>query len=236
MDYPDLEQFKGKSHDDIAARLEDFGYHNAGDDFFVLPDSGHMIKIADNAPAVKRFADLCMDNAGNPFLPEIYEQFTVNDNTHLIVLEPLHTPSGERTLYGICRAISTFISGDENHEGVHEMLMQQEPKLVEAAKAIVGCLADHLYDKDGCYYYNARPNNVWIRDAENGHHQPVFRNPLRPAALTPKIEAQVQRLCERFDVTFPDRPDDLAAPDRDHAASQQQKGNGKPPPSAFGMC
>lgn len=232
MDYPDLEQFKGKGHDDIAARLEDLGYKNEGNDFFVLPGAAHMIKIADNEPAVKSFVDLCMEHSDNPFLPEIYEELAVNKDSYLIVLEELHTPSGERTQYGICRAISTFISGDKDHEGVHDMLMQQEPKLVEASQAIVSCLADHLYDEKGCFYYNARPNNVWVRNPEHGGHEPVFRNPLRAAERTEKIEAQVKKLCERFNVPFPDKPEQ---DDKFDSGAPKTKGNGKPSPSAFGM-
>lgn len=231
--HPDLKQFKGKTRAEVAEFFEDHGYEKAGTDCYVLDGTDYMVKLCEKPKAVEAFVDICKKLKGNPFLPEIHDEFKLDEDTLLVVLEQLHKPperKEEHTQFGICRAISTFITGDENHKDVHDMLMG-EGDLVTASKEIVKVLADNLYKDEGCFFYHANPDNVWMRSVGETGQQPVFRNPFRSAELTPKIEEQVKKLCERFEIAVPQAPNGNSLP----VNNDNKKGNGKPSPSSFGI-
>ena len=204
MGRPDLKKFKGKSQCEIFNVFAQRGYEQFDHNGFIPPKSDYMVKVCTDIVPNKAFADLCKKNEDNPFFPKVYDARKADKDTYVVLLERLRQPEGEHTQYGICRAVSTFVQGDEMHKDVHKSLMEQDKNLVHAGKEIVKSLVKYWHQEgEECLFYDAFPDNVWVR--KKGDHeviQPVFRNPFRITRKDEFAEKQIRKLCARFDVPF----------------------------------
>ena len=185
----DLGNFKGKQRDEVCRVLKSEGYeilrrgslctvfHQSGSDFAV--------RVAMTPNTASLMCNTFQKNAHNPYLPKIHDHLTINDHTHisllekLVSLEEIAEQDGAHVTFGIARAMSSFAFGDQIHGFVHNE-MAQDPQIIEAVRALVGCARNALHTHGGngdSLFVDRDVDGILFRVNDSGM-QPVFANTL----------------------------------------------------------
>lgn len=185
----DLNGFKGKQRDEICRQLKNDGYEilRRGSlcTVFHQPGSDVAVRVSMTPTTAALMCDIFKKNAQNPYLPKIHDHLTINDNTHvsviekLVSLEEIAEQDTAHVTFGIARAMSSFAHGDQIHEYVHNE-MAQDPQIIAAVRALVGCAREALHTHGGSgdsLFVDRDVDGILFR-MHDGSMQPVFANTL----------------------------------------------------------
>lgn len=186
----DLNQFKGKQRDEICRQLKSDGYEilRRGSlcTVFHQPGSAFAVRVSMTPTTAALMCDTFQKNAQNPYLPNVYDHMTINDHTHISVLEKLISleeiaeQDGAHVTFGIARAVSSFAFGDQIHGFVHDELAK-DPHIIDAVRVLVGCARTALHNHGGngdSLFVDRDVDGILFRIDDNGGVQPVLANTL----------------------------------------------------------
>lgn len=207
--YPDLNEFSGKQRDEICRQLKHEGYEilRRGSlcTVFHQPGNHYALRVSMTPNTAALMCDAFQKQAGNPYLPKVYNHLTINDQAHisvierLVSLEELAEEDSGHTNFGIARAVASFAYGDKIHEPVHEA-MAYDPQLIAAVRTLVDC-AQSAYQQHGdigdSMFVDRDVDGILFR-VEEGNVQPVFANSLCYTTPSPMQEAEFEMILKRM--------------------------------------
>lgn len=207
LSLPDLQRFNDQNAHQIITRLFKEGYKpvdtTPGCRIFRDAAHAHLLTLCPIPSLGEAFTQACMTAPLNPHLPRVLAHKTLDSGLHLRVTENLNScddfPAQMRkTISGQARAFSSLFEGDDLHVSVHPLLRQYAP-LVEAVRRVVTCggtLCDGSRKDALPVRIDPRGQSVLFRV---GSHEPVFVNPLIPAARSLKAANEnLQQVEARF--------------------------------------
>lgn len=210
MTVPSLKTFKGMKRDQICHYLKDQGYEviRRGDlsSVFHQAGSSRVVRVS-MAPLTASFlCDFYKANEGNPYFPKVYYHKTINDTTHLSVMEKLvslEELAEEEDNYvrlGYARALASFAFGDDIHKDFHRELANSK-EFVDTIHTLVNGVRRSLRDlgpQGECLFLDRNPDGVLFRQNKDKSYQPVLANILTYTSPSEALELECDSILTRI--------------------------------------
>lgn len=208
---PDLlSAFQDLAQPDRRQKLLGEGYVRIPDPSSVCtvyhkPDSNIVLRFSMRPEMTVLTNKYFIQNAGNPYLPEVYAHGEIHGGKHMTVMEKLISSQDlndekDIDLLGQARAIATFPFGDKIHGTAHRQLTE-EPQFLQAVRVLVTCAEESFKNpssKNECLFPDRNVNGVMYRIDKNGMPFPVMVDTLTYTAPSQKLESQLEAIFRRL--------------------------------------
>lgn len=206
---PDLKSFTGLTREELKQKLKDEGYavlrrgHLCT--VYHQPDSDVVLRVSMRPLTSALTCDYFMKHQGNPYLPKVFDHATVNEETHISVMEKLTSieemaEDGQSYLFGMARYMASFPFGDITHNQVHAELAKDKT-FMAAVRALVTCAIESFHnfsEHDECLFLDRDVDGIMYRAEADGCYKPVLVDTLTYTTPSDEIARQFDNILARL--------------------------------------
>lgn len=206
---PDLKSFEGYTREDLKSKLRDEGYEilRRGHlcSVYCKPGSDVVLRISMRPKTAALACEHFQKHAGNPYLPRVFDHMTLDERTHITVMEKLVSieelaENGREYVFGAARSIASFPFGDRTHEEMHAELAK-DVSFMAAVRTLVTCAIQSFHDfsdQDECFFLDRDIDGIMYRQESDGGLQPVLVDTLTYTTPSNEVASEFDNILSRL--------------------------------------